>query len=54
MKNKPHLFDSYNRKTVRTIRELGRRSDRGHELAYALGCHTSNKPLFGYVKASSR
>jgi ankyrin repeat protein len=44
------LFDSYNSKLFERFRELGVDLTAGHELAYALGYHTSNKPLFGYVK----
>ena len=44
------LFDSYNSKLFERFRELSVDLTAGHELAYALGYHTSNKPLFGYVK----
>jgi len=44
------LFDTYNSKLFERFRELGVDLTAGHELAYALGYHTSNKPLFGYVK----
>jgi len=44
------LLDTYNSKLFERFRGLGVDLTAGHELAYALGYHTSNKPLFGYVK----
>jgi hypothetical protein len=44
------LLDSYNSKLFERFRELGVDLTADHEIAYALGYHTSNKPLFGYVK----
>ncbi len=44
------LLDTYNSKLFERFRALGVDLTAGHELAYALGYHTSNKPLFGFVK----
>jgi hypothetical protein len=44
------LLDTYNSKLFGRFRDLGVDLTTGHEIAAALGYHTSNKPLFGWVK----
>lgn len=44
------LFDTYNSKLFERFRVLGVDLTAGHELAGALGYHTSNKPLFGFAR----
>jgi len=44
------LLETYDSKLFERFRELGVELTAGHELAEALGYHTSNKPLFGYAR----
>jgi hypothetical protein len=44
------LLDTYNSKLFGRFRDLGVDLTACHEIAAALGYHTSNKPLFGWVK----
>ena len=44
------LCDTYNSQLYERFRRLGVDFTSGHALAYALGYHTSNKPLFGFAK----
>jgi hypothetical protein len=44
------LCDSYDSELYERFRVLGVDFASGHALAYALGYHTSNKPLFGFAK----
>jgi len=45
-----NLFDSYNSDLWRRFQALGVDLTAGYEMAEALAYHTSNKPLFGFVK----
>lgn len=44
------LFETYTTSLFERFRALGLDLTAGHSVAYALGEHTSNKPLFGFVK----
>ena len=44
------LCDTYDSELYERFRGLGVDLTSGHALAYALGYHTSNKPLFGFAK----
>jgi len=44
------LCDTYESELYERFRRLGVDFTSGHALAYALGYHTSNKPLFGFAK----
>jgi hypothetical protein len=44
------LFDSYGTEWFKRFRALGVDLTANHEMAEALGYHTSNKPLFGFAK----
>ncbi len=44
------LFETYDSQLFERFRELGVDLTAGHAMAYALGYHTSNKPLLGYAK----
>lgn len=44
------LFDTYSTELFRRFRSLGIDLTANHEMAAALGYHTSNKPLFGFAK----
>lgn len=44
------LFKTYDSQLFERFRELGVDLAADHAMAYALGYHTSNKPLFGYAK----
>ena len=44
------LFDTYNSQLFERFWALGVDLTSGHGIAYALADHTSNKPLFGFVK----
>ena len=44
------LFDTYNSQLFERFWTLGVDLTSGHGIAYALAEHTSNKPLFGFVK----
>jgi hypothetical protein len=48
------LFDTYNSKLFERFRVLGIDLTAGHELADALGFHSSNKPLFGFARRHRR
>lgn len=48
--NLSDLFETYNSDLVERFYRLGVDVTAGHELAAALGYHTSNKPLFGFAK----
>ena len=44
------LFETYDSQLFERFRGLGVDLTAGHALAYALGYHTSNKPLLGFAK----
>ncbi|MFN7943051.1 MAG: hypothetical protein U0X73_15780 [Thermoanaerobaculia bacterium] len=44
------LFETYDSLLFERFRSLGIDLTEGHAVAYALGYHTSNKPLFGYAR----
>jgi len=44
------LFGTYNSKLFDRFHELGVELSAGHEMAAALGYHTSNKPLYGWAR----
>lgn len=44
------LFETYDSQLFERFRGLGVDLTAGHSMAYALGYHTSNKPLLGYAK----
>lgn len=44
------LFETYDSQLFERFRSLGIDLTEGHAVAYALGYHTSNKPLFGYAR----
>jgi ankyrin repeat protein len=44
------VFDTYDTQLFERFRALGVDFAEDHALAYALGYHTSNKPLFGYAR----
>lgn len=44
------LCETYDSELFERFRRLGVELTSGHALAYALGYHTSNKPLYGYAK----
>lgn len=44
------LFETYDSQLFERFRSLGVDLTKDHAIAYALGYHTSNKPLFGFVK----
>ena len=44
------LYTTYDSQLYERFRRLGVDFTSGHELAYSLGHHTSNKPLFGFAK----
>ena len=48
--NRGELFDTYNSELWTRFQALGMDLYAGHALASALAHHTSNKPLFGFVK----
>jgi hypothetical protein len=48
--NLSDLFETYNSDLIERFYRLGVDVAAGHELAAALGYHTSNKPLFGFAK----
>jgi hypothetical protein len=44
------LFETYDSQLFELFRSLGIDLTAGHAVAYELGYHTSNKPLFGYAR----
>lgn len=44
------LFETYDSQLFERFRSLGVDLTKDHAIAYALGYHTSNKPLFGFVR----